>query len=756
MANEFGSAKKHESSSGQSSAENAVTVYRDFHGDQQQSDQADDVSPENSVADTVKINASSDVVASSAATPFREQDGAVIDQYLLVKKLGQGGMGSVWKALHLKLQKHVALKLLPQEWNQNPTLLARFEREMKAVGRLEHPNIVRALDAGEAQGHHFLVMELVEGDDLSVLVKRHGPVTVAEACEFIMQAARGLASAHASGLIHRDIKPGNLMLNPQGVIKILDMGLARIQDDIAQPTDKTQDSPLTSFGQILGTPDYMAPEQWENTQAVGARTDLYALGCALFLLLVGRAPFNDEKHSTLVAKMKGHTMEVVPDLVRARRDALATQSHLKGDDIPPELNAIYQRLMARLPEDRFESGEELALSLESCLRSLSRTVPAVLGQSMLGRPVKTSTPENSASAATRPIQTESSDASTITHVNSTERASRLSRVLMVAVVVASAALIAGVIFKKPPSEPITKIAPPVEQPEPVTNPSIGWHGLPIDPPKLAVVPFGADEAQAHQKAWAEHLKVRIEIENHIGMKFRFIPPGEMAIGLGTREQPQRELKRLEQSYYLSTTEVTVGQFQKFVKATGYMAELDKFKPELTWNAPGYAVSDELPVNYVSPADAAAFCDWLSKPPEGADQEADDATRKVRYRLPTVLEWQFACAAGGEGPFGFVKEPQDLLDFAWLKENIEGKPTHVQPVGTKRANPFGLSDMLGNVWEWNQWPVAGDVGICGCGYDNPANSAFVERRYQGNWYRNENVGFRVLRELDPVTLPKSDE
>ena len=121
------------------------------------------------------------------------------------------------------------------------------------------------------------------------------------------------------------------------------------------------------------------------------------------------------------------------------------------------------------------------------------------------------------------------------------------------------------------------------------------------------------------------------------MKFRFIPPGEMAIGLGTREQPQRELKRLEQSYYLSTTEVTVGQFQKFVKATGYMAELDKFKPELTWNAPGYAVSDELPVNYVSPADAAAFCDWLSKPPEGADQEADDATRKVRYRLPTVLE-----------------------------------------------------------------------------------------------------------------------
>ena len=199
--------------------------------------------------------------------------GTELGYYRLVKKLGEGGMGSVWQALHTKLDKQVAVKVLPATWSRDPALLTRFEREMKAVGKLEHPNIVRAMDAGEFQGTHYLVMEFNEGLDLSAYIKQRGPQSVSNACEMVRQAALGLAHAHDAGLIHRDIKPSNLFLTKSGKLKILDLGLARVQGDNAG-----NGQTLTGFGQVLGTPDYMAPEQWENTHSVDGRSDLYALG----------------------------------------------------------------------------------------------------------------------------------------------------------------------------------------------------------------------------------------------------------------------------------------------------------------------------------------------------------------------------------------------------------------------------------------------------------------------------------------------
>ncbi len=292
--------------------------------------------------------------------------GTELGYYRLLKKLGEGGMGSVWQALHTKLDKQVAVKVLPATWSRDPALLTRFEREMKAVGKLEHPNIVRAMDAGEFQGTHYLVMEFNEGLDLSAYIKQRGPQSVTNACEMVRQAALGLAHAHDAGLIHRDIKPSNLFLTKSGKVKILDLGLARVQGD-----NTTSGQTLTGFGQVLGTPDYMAPEQWENTHSVDGRSDLYALGCTLFYFLTGRAPFADERHSSLVGKMKGHTLDPIPDLKAARREAVADRPKLVNDLVPHELDTLYRKLMSKNPEERFASATELAQALSAFGKSKS-------------------------------------------------------------------------------------------------------------------------------------------------------------------------------------------------------------------------------------------------------------------------------------------------------------------------------------------------------------------------------------------------
>lgn len=313
--------------------------------------------------ETIQASVGGTSVTGTQASPAEHAEARFVPNrdfghYRLLKKLGEGGMGSVWQALHVKLDKHVAVKLLPAAWSRDPALLSRFEREMKAVGKLEHPHIVRAMDAGECEGTHYLVMEFNDGLDLSAYVKQRGPQSVQNACEMVRHAALGLAHAHAAGLIHRDIKPSNLFLTRTGKVKILDLGLARVQGENAGDGQT-----LTGLGQVLGTPDYMAPEQWENTHAADARSDLYALGCTLFYLLTGRAPFSGEHQMSLVAKMKGHTLDPIPDLQAARREAVANRPKLVNDLVSDDLNALYRRLMSKCPADRFATADELAEAL---------------------------------------------------------------------------------------------------------------------------------------------------------------------------------------------------------------------------------------------------------------------------------------------------------------------------------------------------------------------------------------------------------
>jgi serine/threonine protein kinase len=212
-------------------------------------------------------------------------------------------MGTVYRAVHTRLKKPFAIKVLHIDRTADPHAVARFQRELEAIGRLDHDNIGRATDAGEVGGLHFLVMELVDGIDLSRLIRHRGPLPIADACELARQAALGLQCAHERGLVHRDVKPSNLLLSAQGELKVLDLGLALLSHG------RRASGELTATGQVMGTADYMAPEQWEASHSVDIRAEVYSLGCTLHTLLTGRPPFGGAEYDSVMKKMAAHAQD---------------------------------------------------------------------------------------------------------------------------------------------------------------------------------------------------------------------------------------------------------------------------------------------------------------------------------------------------------------------------------------------------------------------------------------------------------------
>jgi serine/threonine protein kinase/WD40 repeat protein len=272
--------------------------------------------------------------------------GLVMGNYVVLDRIGEGGMGQVYEARHQRMDRVVALKLLPSSLMKSAEAVKRFQREVKAAARLSHPNIVTAHDADEHQGAHFLVMEYVDGKDLGKLVTEEGPLSLARAVDYIVQAAKGLEYAHQQGVIHRDIKPSNLLVNAEGTVKILDMGLARIDEAIGRTDDR-----LTQSGQIMGTLDFMAPEQALDTKCADARSDVYSLGCSLYYLLTGRPPFIGE---TIGQKLAAHREQPIPSL-RAVQPA-----------VPEWLDAAFQQMLAKRPEDRPQTMTEVVALLDQC------------------------------------------------------------------------------------------------------------------------------------------------------------------------------------------------------------------------------------------------------------------------------------------------------------------------------------------------------------------------------------------------------
>lgn len=274
-------------------------------------------------------------------------EGFIIRQYRVVDELGRGGMGQVYKAVHQTMGRFVAIKMLAAELTKTEKARELFHREVRAAARLHHPNIVTAYDADHLGERFFLVMEFVDGPNLSQLVKERGPLPIDQACEYVRQAAVGLEYAHQMGLIHRDVKPSNLLVQqgPAGPqVKILDFGLALVT---ASET-ASGDSVIGASNTVMGTPDYVSPEQARDQYKVDPRSDLYSLGCTFYYLLTGEPPFPG---GSGLEKLVRHGSEP-PVAIRTKRA-----------DIPEEIAAIVHRLLAKNPKWRHQTAGELAAEL---------------------------------------------------------------------------------------------------------------------------------------------------------------------------------------------------------------------------------------------------------------------------------------------------------------------------------------------------------------------------------------------------------
>lgn len=279
-----------------------------------------------------------------------------LEGFTILGEVGRGGMGVVYQAKRVDTGTMVAVKVIRQDRLMHDDAVARFRREAQAASRLDHPNIVGVFDSDHTGDTHYLVMEFVDGITLEHLVDRQGPLAIDQACEYLRQAALGLQHAFEQGLVHRDIKPANLMVTPApgspggsvGVVKILDMGVARMLQVVGGPPGDSINT-LTQRGAVLGTPDYVAPEQLENPHQADIRADLYSLGCTLYFLLTGQVPFPG---GSLLSKFDKQRWEA-PKPVQLLRS-----------EVPPGLEALLSKLMAKDPGERFAYPLELAQALE--------------------------------------------------------------------------------------------------------------------------------------------------------------------------------------------------------------------------------------------------------------------------------------------------------------------------------------------------------------------------------------------------------
>jgi len=644
--------------------------------------------------------------------------------YRLLEKLGAGGMGTVYKALHTMLERIVAVKVLGKTRLNDADAVARFQREMKAVGRLEHPHIVHATDADKDGGVHYLVMEFVDGIDLSKLGRRLGPLPVPEACELVRQAAIGLEYVHEHGLVHRDIKPSNLMLtrgerpeagdkrletrgqnssdaNPllpkaysrqpsvsPPTVKILDLGLALLGSE-------SGDDGLTSTGQVMGTIDYMAPEQIEDTHGVDIRADIYSLGATLYKLLTGHAPSSEEYGSSL------KKLAAI-----ARDDAPSVGTH-RGD-LPAELVAVVDRMLSRDPEDRFATPAEVAEALAPFAEGAD--LVALWEQAQ-------SAPDSGVSTRQTAVSPQTTTAS-----------KRPRRTKAVVSGIAATVLVIGVLAVWATNHFLVR-----HDPKTLGRPGPGVS-TPVSP--LAIAPFGGATAKKHQQAWADHLDQPVEEQVDLGSGVKLtmvlIPPGEFVMGSSAEEQarfleearsaddqwtieriptegPQHRV-RITRAFRLGRHEVTVGQFRQFVDQTGYKTDAEEDgkggtgsidgqgvqDPRFVWNTdPGFEQTDDHPVVNVSGNDAMAFCEWLSDK-EGAE-----------FFLPSEAQWEYACRAGTTTAWSYGDSDRTLQEYGWFGGNSGGK---AHPAGQLKPNGWSLYDMHGkpslaklgaSVKKWNR-------------------------------------------------------
>lgn len=636
---------------------------------------------------------SSDEIALGYLQPSTKPDSiGRLAHYEIQEVIGRGAFGTVLKAFDEKLHRVVAIKVLAPEMAATSPARKRFLREARSSAAVRHENVV-SIYAVEDDPIPYLVMEYIPGKTLQQRLDEHGPLDLRNVLRLGKQMADGLAAAHDQQLIHRDVKPGNILLETSidDRVKITDFGLARAADDAS----------MTQSGMITGTPLYMAPEQALG-QKLDQRADLFSLGSVLYQMLTGRPPFRARNTLAVLKRVTEDTPRPIQEVI---------------PEIPEWMCEIVARLHAKEPDDRYASARDVADLLERCLTELERgNIPNI-----------------------EALVAESTVTLTQLHADSSVAKSRRSRrpllkVAAIALVLASLGVALNwwvtpsgrlVIETDDPNVTVTidrdgNVVTEPAQSEPVEAPAA---------PPLAKASFDKGNAKEHQKAWAEHLGVPVEKEIILGKDHKgedlkltmvLIPPGEFLMGTNGRvisdlvdeakatnpdartlmlkmEGPQHFVK-ITKPFWLSKYEFKTGLFRRFVESTGYKttAETDGVggarvvdgkavrDPDVCWDMLKGTRGDFGPVVNVSHNDALACCAWLSK-----------LHPEMAFSLPTEAQWEYACRAGTTTPWYGCKTADELEQYAWFDSNAKW----IQGGGRLKPNAFGIYDMHGNVWEW---------------------------------------------------------
>ncbi len=654
--------------------------------------------------------------------------GQSLGRYHILEQLGEGGMATVYKAFDTRLETDVAVKVIRTE---NLTLgtmeraLKRFEREAKALARLTHPNIVKVTDYGEHEGKPYLVMEYLPGGTLKQKLGK--PLAWQEAARLLIPIAEALDFAHSQNMIHRDVKPSNILLTERGQPMLTDFGIAKILD-----LEETAD--LTGTGMGIGTPEYMAPEQW--TGKTSTLSDQYALGVVLYEMLTGRKPYSADTPAAILLKQATEPLQ---------------RPSLFSRELPEKVERLLLKALAKNPEDRYASTGEFASALENTVigdhasRSVSSHQASVSGK-VKGEKVE---PIGAGTSAVRDTlaTVNQMEGSTIKDAPAPRPAPKIAPAassnwirywpfgLIAVLVVALIFALAGNTNKDANSFP-------TEAPVMATEPSVVTEApvAPTEPPIVTEAPVAPTEPPIATEAPA----VLDEITDAQGVAMRLVPAGEFTMGSDSGDDDEKPIHQVYLgAYYMDTYEVTNALYEACVSA-GVCDPPYRIGSNMHIRYYGNSEYDDYPVLTEEWDQAETYCEW-----RGA-------------RLPTEAEWEKA-ARGTDGrtyPWGNDLPNSDLLNSVLL--NI-GDTTEVGKFPTG-ASIYGVLDMAGNVWEWvmdwydasyyanspsrnPQGPVSGENRVLrGGSWSGRGSDTRVSNRDRYNPDYWSSVGFRCSRSI----------
>ena len=582
--------------------------------------------------------------------------GLVVGQFVLLDLLGEGGMGRVYKARQTRLGRDVALKIIRKERLTQPAAEARFMNEIRALSRMAHPNVVIAFDAGPIGDTHFVAMELVDGLDLTRLVRERGPLPVPEACYYIQQAALGLHHAYEQGMVHRDIKPSNILIGRDGkMVKLVDLGLARLQESITADAHR-----VTQEGYVIGTPDFLSPEQARNPGAVDIRADIYALGATLFYILAARVPFEGANPTE---KLMKHCTEPPPSIRSLK------------PEVPPAIEQIILWCMAKQPEQRPQTPMQLAMALQPFAVRPGSTAATV---KIPPQPAPYAAPFPAPVPAAHP----------------------------------PAPALAPTLYPDTPHDVFTLPDSPDLADDPIRRRAVRRFPTGLLFVALAgIVVMGILSYAAYRYMVGSSEGPVESFTNSVGIKMVKIEGGTFRMG-SPQDEPGRPEPRpgfpdeespvhdvtIRGPFLMSATEVTHGQYVKVMGSSPGQSVVMKRAAKVA----------EHPVEMVTFEEAVEFCRLLTE----KETSEEHARTGWAYRLPTEAEWEYACRAGTDTPFSFgttlINQRQALYSPTGeekeapleagsmpvsIREGIPGK------AGSFPPNQWGLFDMHGNVAEW---------------------------------------------------------